>query len=977
MIIDKNHTIESVGEDCLTVLHKERRELIGGKCYLAVHGTNEPPAFCPLRDKETDITPANYAAICQELLQGNPPIRCMALYDDDGRVLRVLGLARQEEHQTTVRELLDESDFRYEEILDTIPHALLVADALGTIRQTNEAAATLFGFKSKAQLRDRSIYEFIVPENRTHFQSEWQTILRQGSLDREEALFQQTDGTVIPCSFKAATMKSASGGVSGVIITVKDIALWKQLKDSLTFSDVVLESIREGVVAWDEDFTIVHWNSGSEKLFGVNAQNALGKKLSEVVKMTDLGTGNTADWKRPSELVETYETDFLLSSRNATSTIHGTIATIRQNGVLQGSIAIFSDVTERQQMSEHISIMNSAVSSSINAVAMADLNGNITFTNDSLLKLWGYNDRNEVLGKSALDFWQEPDKLNEIFKLLNNIGRWSGELIGKKKDDSNFFAMVTTHMVKDNNGKPLCIMASIIDITEEKKAREALKESEAFISSLLQNSHHPTLVINPDTSIRYVNPAFERLTGYTINELEGKKAPYPWTIQESMPRTAKEFRLAMHGGPKWYEELYRKKNGKNFWVEIASAPVKKDGVLYYYIVSWVDVTDRRLIEEELTKERDRQRTYMDTVGIMVATIDAHGIITMVNRKACETLGFNEKELVNQNWFDMLVPQRNRSDIRKRFRAILNQDAESAKLSEGILITKAGEEKLFTFSHTLLHVPDKKTPQILISAEDTTELHKTQEQLGHSHLLASLGEMTAGIAHEVNNPLGSILLYAELLMASDVPAQVKKDLKVIHDEAKRATRIMTDLLIYARRTKPQVRRINLNSIIRKVMEMRRYQHKVQNITVKSDLTDTPIFVKGDSSQLMQVVMNIILNAEDALRENKGGEITVTNRANHHWAKIQISDNGPGIPEDSINQIFYPFFTTKPVGEGTGLGLSICYGIVTAHGGLIRAENNSHGGATFTVELPLSRGRNGNGNGSGNTKRTKPDTEDRNS
>jgi signal transduction histidine kinase len=226
-------------------------------------------------------------------------------------------------------------------------------------------------------------------------------------------------------------------------------------------------------------------------------------------------------------------------------------------------------------------------------------------------------------------------------------------------------------------------------------------------------------------------------------------------------------------------------------------------------------------------------------------------------------------------------------------------------------------------------------------------------------------MTAGIAHEVNNPLGSILLYSELLLASDVPPQVKKDLKIIHEEAKRATKIMTDLLIYGRRTKPQVRRVNLNGLVKKVLEMRRYQHKVQNIKVTVQLADAPLYVKGDSSQLMQVFMNIVLNAEDALREHKGGSIIVNTQANTRWAKVLISDDGPGIPEDLINQIFYPFFTTKPIGEGTGLGLSICYGIVTAHNGLIRAENNTMGGATFVVELPLLTHRAGKmGNGKKN-------------
>ncbi len=136
-------------------------------------------------------------------------------------------------------------------------------------------------------------------------------------------------------------------------------------------------------------------------------------------------------------------------------------------------------------------------------------------------------------------------------------------------------------------------------------------------------------------------------------------------------------------------------------------------------------------------------------------------------------------------------------------------------------------------------------------------------------------------------------------------------------------------------------------------MRRYQEKVQNITVSTEFVERPCYAKVDSSQLTQVFVNLMLNAEEALRESKGGSIIITTRIDEEWAKVSIADNGIGIPEENLSQIFHPFFTTKQVGEGTGLGLSTCYGIVTGHSGLIHAENNGMGGATFTVELPLAK------------------------
>ena len=371
------------------------------------------------------------------------------------------------------------------------------------------------------------------------------------------------------------------------------------------------------------------------------------------------------------------------------------------------------------------------------------------------------------------------------------------------------------------------------------------------------------------------------------------------------------------------------------------------------MASWVDITWRKYIEDELREEKERAQGYLNIAGVMLVTLDTSGEITLINKRGCEILGYREKELIGRDWFETLVPQRIRDEIKGVFHKLMAGNIEPAKNHENPLLTRNGEERLIAFNNAAIKDPNGKIVGVLFSGEDVTELRRTQEQLQHSRLLASLGEMTAGIAHEVNNPLGSILLYSELLTTNDAPTQLKKDLKVIHDEAKRATKIMSDLLTYGRRTKSPMRRLNLHSPLRKVLEMRRYEQKVKNIQLSIRLEDKSLYINGDSSQLMQVFMNLILNAEEALREAKGGILSISTHKNSDWATVSIADNGGGIPQKNLKQIFFPFFTTKGVGEGTGLGLSTCYGIITDHNGLIHAENNEMGGATFTIELPLAQ------------------------
>jgi len=601
------------------------------------------------------------------------------------------------------------------------------------------------------------------------------------------------------------------------------------------------------------------------------------------------------------------------------------------------------------------SIIARAVDSAVNAIALVDLEGKIIYVNSSFLNMLGYENTKEVLGKSVTTLLQASEGTKELSNILEIKENWVGELSIKKNGGSPLFVELFANPVIDELGEIPCIIISFIDVTERKKIEQALKENVIFTASLLDNYQHPIVVLNPDTTIIYVNPAVETLTGFSVEELTGLKPPYPWLTPESLPRTESDFKIAMNHGKTWFEEQYRKKNGELFWAEITSVPVKRNGVTEYCMTIWVDITERKQMENQLKREKERAETYLNIIVVMIALVDTAGKITMINQRGCALLGYEQEELINKNWFKLLVPDKSRRKVKSDLRNLIAGNVDSLNHYESSLITKNGQEKRISSDYIPVKDTTGAVTGILISSEDITETRKAHEQLQHTRLMVSLGEMTAGIAHEVNNPLGSILLYSELIMASDVPPALKKDLKIIHDEAKRATKIMTDLLIYGRRAKPHMRRVNLHYLLDKALGMRRYQQRLKNITVYKDYSAEPLYTIGDSMQLVQVFMNIILNAEEALKQTENRKINIKTRADSKWVKVVIADNGSGIPIENLNQVFYPFYTTKPTGEGTGLGLSTSYGIVTEHKGLIHAENNEEGGATFIVELPQAQNK----------------------
>jgi signal transduction histidine kinase/CheY-like chemotaxis protein len=237
-------------------------------------------------------------------------------------------------------------------------------------------------------------------------------------------------------------------------------------------------------------------------------------------------------------------------------------------------------------------------------------------------------------------------------------------------------------------------------------------------------------------------------------------------------------------------------------------------------------------------------------------------------------------------------------------------------------------------------------------ERTRELEEAQNQLVQAEKMSVVGQLVSGVAHELNNPLAGVLGYSQLLQRMDLSEEVRRALDKIESEAERCRRIVQNLLIFARKNTPQKRLVDVNSVLESVLELKTYQFKVDNIRVEREMERGIPRTLADASQLQQVFMNIIHNAQQAVGEHRGsGCIRVRTRAADGRIRVEIADSGPGISPENLTRIFDPFFTTKEVGQGTGLGLSICYGIIQEHRGRIWAESREGEGSSFHIELPV--------------------------
>lgn len=508
---------------------------------------------------------------------------------------------------------------------------------------------------------------------------------------------------------------------------------------------------------------------------------------------------------------------------------------------------------------------------------------------------------------------------------------------------------------------------------------EALQPEDSLelTTRLLDNIGDSVTLMDCDGKILYTNEIFCGSCGDSRKEIAGTNICQSGF--ETIPGlSGSRYQEILEKGELKFESVHNHKDGSISFMDIHARVIEVNERKLILSIGR-DITERKLAENEknrlLLTYKDQNRIVADlnrklekTVTLLslsqdklrsskqhfwklldesndaVFICDSKGAIIDVNRGGCDLLGYFKNNLLNQS-ISSLIPTGERRAFARALGANIGEGTSRFETK----FQRADGQIINTDISSKVIDPEKGITKII--ARDITELKKTQDQLQQSQILASLGSMTAGIAHEVNNPLGSILLYSELLMKSEDSNQNKKDLKIIHSEAKRAARILTGLLTYGKGVKPQMRRLNLHKIVRDVLKMRRYADSVQNTVIFTHLLGGPLYITGSPTQLTQVFMNIMLNAEEALREKNGGSIIVTSQIENDWAILSVSDDGCGIAEEHLRQVFHPFFTTKQIGEGTGLGLSACYNIVTAHGGLIHVENNEMGGATFIVELPL--------------------------
>ena len=660
---------------------------------------------------------------------------------------------------------------------------------------------------------------------------------RQMLEDLENGVSQRTlqldavhkDGHIIPVEIHANFISDETVQPVEIVGVVRDITERKHAEEELKKSEERYRQLAENAgeaILVVQDGMIRFSNPKGAELSGYSIEELTYKPFVEFIYPDDSAMVADRYLRRlkGDTLPQTY--DFRVTRKD------GAIRWAEINAVLiswdnrPAVLCFISDITDRKKAAEELIIKDNALASSVNAVAMADMEENLTYVNNAFLNWWGYKDKKQVLGKPSTGFWQVVDAAEEVQKAVQKEGGWTGELSAKRKDGTFFDVQLSSSLVKNKTGKPICMMASFVDITERKRTEEALRQSEENYRALFDSAVIGTIVLDAETmKVLIANQAAAKIFGFSSVEEALESDPFDFILPEDKGRVSElaEKALFEQNAQLTYDLRILTKDGRKIWISATGARIVHQGRL------------------------------------------------------------------------------------------------------------AG----------------------LISFTDITEQKRQSEQLMLADRLASIGELAAGAAHELNNPLTSVIGFSQLLMDKDIPDDIREDLEIIYSEAQRAAGVTKNLLAFARKHKPVKQLNQINSIIEDVLKLRTYEHKIKGIEVEKQLASDLPESMVDHFQMQQVFFNIVINAEYFMTEaHDRGTLTITTENHNGTMRISFADDGPGIPLENLSHIFNPFFTTKQTGKGTGLGLSICHEVVSEHGGQIYAKSQPGEGTTIFVELPIN-------------------------
>ena len=571
------------------------------------------------------------------------------------------------------------------------------------------------------------------------------------------------------------------------------------------------------------------------------------------------------------------------------------------------------------------------------------LDGTVRTVNKRVAELTGLS-FSELVNRKIYDFVEEPTR-EEVERGLGRFldkKRWAGTVRLRLKNNSRplYFDCVVNGIVKGDE----VVGASVLgrDVTEQ-------REKELRFTELFETLQEGVYFSTPEGQLLDANPALVAMLGYVekrdLLAVEPAALNFDPGQQPVLGRAIDD-----RGGIRTREVKLRKKDGTAaVFLDSSRAVWDTSGNIIRYQGTLVDITEKRSMERELAQQEEFRARLLESFPDLILVVDLAERYTFVSSRSRDLLGYQPKEMLGKKISDL---DDHSPDLASLYHTVVSGQQAFAAAEYGAR-HRDGNWRTMRAAGSQLVDAEGKISGVIISVRDITIERKLEQQVVQSERLAAMGAMIGGVAHELNNPLTSILGVSELLQDTETNETSRKQLAMLQQQARRAAEIVQNLTYFSRPPAPGKSRINMVEVVERTLNLHAYSLRKNNITVDF-LKETGLpYALGDPHQLMQVFLNLIVNAEQAIREARDkGTLRIRLGKGDGSVWVSFHDDGPGIAKENLASIFDPFYTTKRPGRGTGLGLSICKSVMKEHSGSVEAANAPDGGAVFTVTLPVS-------------------------
>ncbi|SPE51229.1 putative Multi-sensor hybrid histidine kinase [Verrucomicrobia bacterium] len=622
--------------------------------------------------------------------------------------------------------------------------------------------------------------------------------------------------------------------------------------------------------------------------------------------------------------------------------------------------------TKRRQAESGLHLVSTALEAAANAIAITDREGVVIWTNPAFSQLTGYS-LEELRGRKISMLKSGAHDAVFYRQLWDTIlaGRvWRSEMVNRRKDGSLYTEENTITPVLNEGGEITHFVAVKQDVTERKRAEAASRQSEDEFRAIFEVASIGMAQTDPRTGqwLR-VNQKMCAITGYAADELLQMRVP-DITHPEDRQRDWELFQQVVRGDAPDYrlEKRYVRKDGVVAWVNVNMTVIRDAaGRPARTMAAIEDVTTHKLAQAALAQSEERFRTLFELAPDGIYLCDLQGRFVGGNKAAEELVGYARAELIGKSFLTLNLLSA--SDLRRAAAALARNAQGEATGPEEYELTRKDGRKLSLEIRTF---PAKTQQQLLVLgvARDITERKQLEAQFRQAQKMEAIGQLAGGVAHDFNNLLAVMRGNADLLLmdAEQNTSQTNECLKHIAAAAERAAGLTRQLLIFSRKQAIQSEPLALNGLVQNLTKMLKRVIR-EDIRLECRYAEQLPFVQADPGMLEQALLNLVVNARDAMP--RGGQLLIATEGvrfdaasagTHPDARpgefvcLSVSDAGTGIAPEHLERIFEPFFTTKEPGKGTGLGLATVYGIVKQHQGWVEVSSRVGVGTTFRILLP---------------------------